>query len=115
MQLLVAGHSVSSVAKQIGVRRETVHAWRNQPLFRQAMHEAEADAINELSRQLTRLATSAVHTFASVLADPDATAALKLRAADKVLAHLFRARELSSLEDRVLELEAKAIELKTPN
>ena len=50
LELILAGHSVTDIAAQVGVRRETVWRWRNDPSFasqvsvrqaqrRQAIHD----------------------------------------------------------------------------
>ena len=33
LELILAGHSVTDIASQVGVRRETVWRWRNDPSF----------------------------------------------------------------------------------
>ena|GEM_PF-4521897 len=33
LELILAGHSVTDIAAQVGVRRETVWRWRNDPSF----------------------------------------------------------------------------------
>jgi hypothetical protein len=56
--LLITG-DVSAAAKETGVSRESLYRWLKQPVFLQAVREAEAQAIDELSRLLVRLARTA--------------------------------------------------------
>ena len=60
LELILAGHSVTDIAAQVGVRRETVWRWRNDPLFasevsvrqaqrRQSSHESWMRASSRVS------------------------------------------------------------------
>ena len=102
--LLTAG-DVTSAARETGVSRETLHRWLRQPAFLAAVREAEADALDELSRSLVRLGRSAAGTLEAAMGDATAPWATRVRAADAVLGRLLQLRELATLEARVAELE----------
>lgn len=103
---IVATGDVTVAAQSVGVNRATLYRWMKQPAFVQAVHTAEADAVEDLSRMLVRLGRTAVATLAKAMSDPATPAATKVRAADATLSKLLQLRELATLEQRVAALEA---------
>ena len=103
---IVATGDVTIAAQSVGVNRATLYRWLKQPSFVQAVHAAEADAVEDLSRMLVRLGRTAVATLAKAMSDPATPAATKVRAADATLSKLLQLRELATLEQRVAALEA---------
>lgn len=55
---------VSTATTSAGISRDTLYRWMKQPVFVQAVHAAEADAVEDLSRMLVRLGRTAVTTLA---------------------------------------------------
>ncbi len=106
IQAIVATGDVTVAAHSVGVNRATLYRWMKQPQFVQAVHAAEADAVEDLSRMLVRLGRTAVATLAKAMSDPATPAATKVRAADATLSKLLQLRELATLEQRVAALEA---------
>jgi transposase-like protein len=98
IQAIVATGDVTVAAQSVGVNRATLYRWRKQPSFVAAVHGAEADGVEDLSRMLVRLGRTTVAT-------PPAT---RVRAADATLTRLLQLRELATLEQRVAALEASA-------
>jgi hypothetical protein len=105
--LLLTGE-VSNAASAAHVTRDTVYRWLKQPVFVSAVREAEAEAIDEVSRVLIRLSRSAVGTLAQAMAERDAPIGPRIRAADITLSRLLQVRELAVLEDRLTALEQAA-------
>jgi hypothetical protein len=105
--LLITG-DVSAAAKEAGISRESLYRWMKQPPFMTAVREAEARALDELSRLLVRLGRSAATTLAKAMSDAEVPVSTRVRAADVVLARLLQLRELATLESRVKDLEAWA-------
>lgn len=103
---IVATGDVTVAAQSVGVNRATLYRWMKQPGFVQAVHGAEADAVEDLSRMLVRLGRTAVATLARAMNDPATPPATKVRAADATLTKLLQLRELATLEQRVAALEA---------
>jgi hypothetical protein len=99
---------VAHSASVAGVTRDTIYRWMKQPAFASAVREAEADAIDEVSRVLIRLSRSAVGTLAQAMAERDAPIGPRIRAADITLNRLLQVRELAVLEDRLTALEQAA-------
>ncbi len=106
IQAIVATGDVTIAAQSVGVNRATLYRWMKQPAFVQAVHSAEADAVEDLSRMLVRLGRTAVATLAKAMSDPATPAATRVRAADATLSKLLQLRELATLEQRVSALEA---------
>ena len=105
IEALLSTGDISAAAKEVGVHRNSLHRWLQEPDFQAAVREAEAKAIDELSRMLVRLGRTAVGTLAKAMSDPTAPWATRVRAADASLARLLQLRELATLEARVTELE----------
>ncbi len=105
---IVATGDVTVAAQSVGVNRATLYRWLKQPQFVQAVHAAEADAVEDLSRMLVRLGRTAVATLAKAMNDPATPPATRVRAADATLSKLLQLRELATLEQRVSALEASA-------
>ncbi|MDP9355752.1 MAG: phBC6A51 family helix-turn-helix protein [Chloroflexota bacterium] len=108
VETLLATGEVAAAAREAGVSRDTLHRWLKQPLFVQAVRDAEAKAVDDLSRLLVRLGRTAAATLAKAMSDPVAPYPTRVRAADAVLGRLLQLRELATLEARVAELERAA-------
>jgi transposase-like protein len=105
VEALLTTGEVTAAAKEAGVSKDTLYRWLKQPLFTQAVREAEARALDDLSRLLVRLGRTAAATLAKAMSDPAAPWATRVRAADASLGRLLQLRELATLEARVVELE----------
>ena len=105
--LLTIGE-VAAAAQSVGVSRETLYRWLRQPVFHQAVRQAEAQALDDLSRLLVQLGRTAVATLAKAMSDPTVPAASRVRAADAALGRLLQLRELATLEARLTALEEAA-------
>ncbi len=105
---LLATGEVTAAAREAGVHRDTLHRWLRQPDFLAAVRQAEAEALDELSRLLVRLGRTAAATLAKAMADPAAPYPTRVRAADAALGRLLQLRELATLEARVAALEEAA-------
>ena len=108
VEALLTTGEVAAAAQAAGVCRDTVHRWLKQPLFLAAVREAEARALDDLSRLLVRLGRTAAATLAKAMGDASTPWATRVRAADASLGRLLQLRELATLEARVAELERLA-------
>ena len=108
VEALVTTGEVAAAAREINITRDTLYRWLKQPVFLGAVREAEAKALDELSRLLVRLSRTAVATIAKAMSDPATPAATRVRAADVALGRLLQLRELAQLEARVQALEQAA-------
>ncbi len=103
---LLATGEVGAAAREANINRVTLYRWLKDPTFLAAVREAEAGALDELSRLLVRLGRTAVATVAKAMSDPGTPVATRVRAADVALGRLLQLRELAQLEARVQALEA---------
>jgi transposase-like protein len=108
VEALLATGEVSAAAKEAGVHRDTLHRWLRQQPFAQAVRDAEARALDDLSRLLVRMGRTAAGTLAKAMSDATVPPATRVRAADVTLSRLLQLRELATLEARVADLERLA-------
>ncbi len=103
-ELLTSGN-VSKAAEVAGVGRVTVHRWMKQAAFRDALRQAEADALDAVQRRLVTLGAGAADALQDGLDSHDMR--LRLRAASTVLDRLMTLRTLIDLDARITELESR--------
>ena len=108
VEALLTTGEVAAAAQAAGVSRDTLYRWLKQPAFLAAVREAEARALDDLSRLLVRLGRTAAATLAKAMGDPAAPYPTRVRAADAALGRLLQLRELATLEARVAALEEAA-------
>ncbi len=96
---------MAAAAQEVNVSKATLYRWLKDPLFNQAVRQAEARALDDLSRLLVRLGRTAVATLAKAMTDPATPASSRVRAADAALSRLLQLRELATLEARLTALE----------
>ena len=108
VEALLTTGEVAAAAQAAGVSRDTLYRWLKQPAFLQAVRDAEARALDDLSRLLVRLGRTAAATLAKAMSDPAAPYATRVRATDASLGRLLQLRELATLEARVAGLEKLA-------
>src|SRR3712207_2008767 len=105
VEALLTTGEVKAAAAEAGIHRDTLHRWLKDPVFLGAVRQAEAAALDELSRLLVRLGRTAVATIAKAMSDSGTPVATRVRAADVALGRLLQLRELAQLEARVQALE----------
>ena len=103
---LIAGCNHQEAAAKAGVHGNRITEWMRDPAFIQGLRDAEALALEAVSRDLLALASKARQAIETVLDDDQAADSLRLRAADITLTKLLAIRELASLEARITALEA---------
>src|SRR5271169_3262589 len=106
---LLAGKSVSAVARENGIHRSTIYEWRHQqPYFTFALDQARSRHQTALFDFVQGLAEQALETVEELLASEDAS--LRLRAAQVVLrvaqpGHLSNANRDASAPQYLSETE----------
>ena len=108
VEALLTTGEVSAAAQAAGVSKDTLYRWLKQPAFLALVREAEARALDDLSRLLVRLGRTATATLARAMTEAGTPPATRVRAADAALGRLLQLRELATLEARVAELERAA-------
>jgi hypothetical protein len=104
---LVESGEIQQAAEHANCSRGTLYTWLKQPAFLAALKQAETDSLRSLTRKLVSLGSRATGVIEATMSDADASAAVRLKAADTVLARLLQLRELVDLETRVAELESR--------
>ena len=102
---LLTHTSKTAAAKAVGVNRSTLARWERDPDFTAALREAEGRVIFDISRRLSVLARQAVDTLGAAMRG-EANAGQRA-AANAVVTHLLKVRELATVEERLQEMEAR--------
>lgn len=101
--MLTTGNMVQA-ADAAGVNRSTIYRWMADDVFVAALRDAEAEAVQGLSRSLAGLGESAAQALRDALA-PNNKITVRLRAAEIVTDRLLKLRELVDIEARLKALE----------
>ena len=107
IKALLEHRTVGAAAEVAGVAERTIYRWFDVPAFRAALNKSEGDAIDQATRNLLTLSKAAINVFYEIMKDEDISPGIRLRAADRVMDHLIRLRELRDVEQRLAALEAK--------
>ena len=83
LELVVAGQTDQKVADQVGVARETVCRWRQQPEFRAALNKYQTLMQQAAADRLRALVNEALEGLADALADENPR--VKIQAAVHIL------------------------------
>jgi hypothetical protein len=87
LALISAGSTISDAAHSAGVHRNTIHNWlRSEPGFQRALHQARRIKAVLWREQAEDLAAQALETIRSVMTGESTPAAVRLKAAQEILA-----------------------------
>ncbi len=104
---LVAGQTQPEAAAVAGISRTTVQRWLRLPSVRQALHDAQAAAVEEAARAAVGRMRAAVETIETVMSDTEVPAHVRLSAARELLAAGGRLYELAMIGERLTRLEER--------
>lgn len=99
--------TLAAAADACGLSTRTMTNFMNMPHFRQALAQAEAQAMSEAARRLAIDASAAAQTLKDIMADPLAPAAARVNAARAWLALTPEFRRFANFEERLNELEKR--------
>ncbi len=86
LALLAEGQSIGQAAADVGIHRNTIRNWRRSvPAFAREMEFAMREQALAWHQQAVELAPRAAQVLSEILDSPDATPALRLRAALAIL------------------------------
>jgi hypothetical protein len=106
--------TLHKAAAALGMSDVTVWRWTQKPAFQEAYRKARREALSRSSGRLQHGSGAAVSTILKVMVDPNAPAAVRVRAAACVLEHAQKTFELEELEVRLKRLEqANGLEMLT--
>ena len=103
--LLTTGDATKAAATA-GVSRQSLYRWMGQDAFKQALRQAEGEALRGLARQLAGLGDAAAEALRDAL-DQSQPIGVRLRAADLVASRGPVLLELVDLLGRIEALEAQ--------
>ncbi len=106
---LLANSTRAQAAEASGLSERTLQRYMALPHFRQALTEAEAEAMAEAARRLAVDAGEATRTLKEIMGDKTAPAAARVRAALGWLSLTPGFREHVVLEARLEDLEAELL------
>jgi len=85
LELILAGHSVTDIAAQVGVRRETVWRWRNDPSFAYEVSVRQGQRRQAIHDELDAGVIESVRMLRGLVADTDAPPGARVRAATALM------------------------------
>lgn len=104
---LVSGQSYGDAARTAGVSERTLRRWRLDPQFAAEIRRADSEQLGEIARVLNGASRTAVDVLITIMTDGRASKALRLRAAVEVLKHRAALFDLTTLSERLDELEKR--------
>jgi transposase len=109
--ILIGSDTVEGAAEKIGISKNTIYTWMEQKEFKQAVSEARNKLFDEAINKLTNSCMKAVLTLEKLL---DAQSeSVRRNAANDILGHVLKYRELTEFEDRLETVEKIVLERKT--
>jgi hypothetical protein len=85
LEPILAGHSVTDIAAQVGVRRETIWRWRNDPSFASEVSVRQAQRRQSIHDELDAGVIESVRMLRGLVADTDAPPGARVRAATALM------------------------------
>ena len=105
IRALLTGASYPEAAMAAKVHENTIGQWMKEPIFITALHQAESEAMQAITRSLVSIADKSAGVLETVLDNNQARDSSKLRAADIALGRLIQIKEIAELEERIKKLE----------
>jgi hypothetical protein len=109
--VLLGSNTLEAAAKKTGISRKTMYAWMEQKEFKQAVSEARNRLFDESMKVLTNSCMKAVLTLEALLNAQ--SEAVRRNAANDILGHVLKYRELTEFEERLETVEKIVLERKT--
>ena len=79
--------------------------WSPTPEFQKAYRQARRDAYSQAVARLQQGTSAAATILLKTMVDPGTPASVRVRAAEAIFSHAFKAIEIEDIEARVSELE----------
>jgi len=109
--ILISCDTVEEAAQLIGIARTTIYSWLEKEEFNQAVTSARRKLLDKAMNKLLNVSMKAVRTLENLL-DADSES-VRRAAANDVLGHLLKYRELSEIEERLESVEKIVLERRT--
>jgi len=105
---LLSQRSIEDAARVAKIGVNTLLRWLQVPEFRDAYLKARRESVGQSIARMQQATGAATITVLKLMTDPNAPAAVRLRAAECVFAHAIKGIELEDIEARLTELERAA-------
>ncbi len=109
--ILVSCDTIEAAAQQTGIARTTLYGWTKKEEFSKAVARARHELLAKSMNKLMNASMKAVNTLEKLL-DAESEA-VRRAAANDVLGHVLKYRELSEIEERLETVERIVMEKKT--
>lgn len=97
--------TLQKTAVALGMSEVTVWRWTQKPTFPEAYREVRREALSRSNGRLLHGSSAAAATMLKLMMDPSSPPAVRVRAAEAVLAHAEKTFELEDLDVRLKWLE----------
>ncbi len=101
----VASASVEASCEAADISRETYYKWLKNPVFKSELDRLRNEVVNDAVNQLKATTVKAATTL-SLLLDRDDNPSVQRAAANDILNHVGRFKELQELQERIEKLES---------
>ena len=102
--VIVAARNVEDGCKALGIRRNCYYEWMKLPEFCQEIARLREELVNDAVSQLKATATKAVSTLSNLM-DREDSPSVQRAAANDVLNHIVKFKEIQEFEKRLNEIE----------
>ncbi|MEN6375703.1 MAG: phBC6A51 family helix-turn-helix protein [Smithella sp.] len=109
--VFISCDSMEDAARQIGITKGTLYQWLKQDEFVKEVQTARKKLLDKAMNKLTNVSMKAVNTLEKLL-DAESEA-VRRAAANDILGHALKHRELSEIEDRLESVEKIVMERRT--
>lgn len=107
LEALASGATKQQAAMIAGRTLRTLERWYHDPAFQAALREVTGAAVEDAARRTATTLNQALTVLLVLMGSKDAPPAVRLRAADLIIVHAVKMRELSELEERLTKLEVR--------
>lgn len=112
---LLTQRNLEEAARAVGIGTQTLIRWMKVKEFDIAYRKARRSAVSQSYARLQQASSAAVSALARIMLDPNSPAAVRVRAADRILEHCKQAHQNEDIEVRIAALEEAAELAKTPD
>ena len=105
---LLSQRTIEDAARLAKIGTNTLLRWLQMPEFRAAYLKARREAVHQAVARLQQASGVDGTIILKLMTDPNVPAAVRLRAAESVIAHAIKGVELEDIEARLAALEEAA-------
>lgn len=109
--MLISCDTVEDAARKSGVSKGTLYDWMKKEEFTQAIASARKKLLDKAMNKLTSVSLEAVLTLEKLLNAESES--VRRSAANDILSHALKYREMSEIEDRLVSVEKMVLEKRT--